>query len=305
MKNKKVENISIETADLFFNLWKNLDNKQFSNSIQLILDRFKINNFSKNNFKGKTVLDVGCGSGRYCVLASSLNAKKVIGIDSSKKNVNFNNQKFKNVPKLKFIFGDNTNLKIQNNFSDITISNGVIHHTSNMYKSLDELIRVTKKGGKILLMVYGSYGLRWNLIKRLRPICKILGKNSIIKALKKNDFPANKIKHFIDDLFVPIQYQLSLSNIKQILKSRAKVKVWNKTNTLDHEQNITTYINELFLIKKIFLKIENKVYKSIVLKMINNSLNEIKFIKNSNLSRFKKRYLIIGEGNHRLELVKK
>jgi len=74
---KSIKNdLSIKTGDLFHYLWKNLNNDQFKQSINLIRKRLKINKFSKLQFKNKIVLDVGCGSGRFCILASSLKAKK-------------------------------------------------------------------------------------------------------------------------------------------------------------------------------------------------------------------------------------
>ena len=249
---KSIKNtLSIKTGNLFYNLWKNLNNDQFEQSVNLIRERLKINRFSELQFKNKIVLDVGCGSGRFCVLASFLQAKKIYGIDSSKININHNKKKFKKFSNLNFFFGDNTNLKIKSNFSDITISQGVIHHTTDMFQSLNELIRVTKKGGKILLLVYGEHGMRWSLIKKLRPISNIVGKKEIIKIMKKNKFPANNIKHFIDDLFVPIQVQTGINHLTEYLKKKKlKVKIWNKNNTLDQEQNIEKYLEEFYKLKK-------------------------------------------------------
>ncbi len=296
---------SIKTGNLFHYLWKNLNNDQFKQSVDLIRKRLKINKFSELQFKNKIVLDVGCGSGRFCVLASSLQAKKVYGIDSSKINIDYNKKKFKKFTNIKFLFGDNTNLKIKRNFSDITISQGVIHHTTDMFKSLNELIRVTKKGGKILLLVYGEHGMRWSLIKKLRPISNIIGKKQLIKIMKKNNFPSNNIKHFIDDLFVPIQLQTGINHLTEYLKKKKlKVKIWNKNNVLDHEQNIEKYLEEFYKLKKIFNSLENKTLKVLSLKTINSYLDEINIIKKSKMNSKEKRFLIIGEGNHRIEITK-
>lgn len=303
---KSIKNtLSIKTGNLFHYLWKNLNNDQFKQSVDLIRKRLKINKFSELQFKNKIVLDVGCGSGRFCVLASSLQAKKVYGIDSSKINIDYNKKKFKKFTNIKFLFGDNTDLKIKRNFSDITISQGVIHHTTDMFKSLNELIRVTKKGGKILLLVYGEHGMRWSLIKKLRPISNIIGKKEIIKTMKKNNFPTNNIKHFIDDLFVPIQVQTGINHLTKYLKEKKlKVKIWNKNNTLDHEQNIEKYLEEFKKLKKIFNSLENKTLKVLSLKTINSYIDEINIIKKSKMNSKEKRFLIIGEGNHRIEITK-
>ena len=295
--------ISDATGDLFHDLWKKFNNKVFLDSINLIEKRIKINKFHNEQFKNKVVLDVGCGSGRWCVLAKQLGAKKVIGVDSSKKNVRYNNKKFKNI---KFVYGDNTNLKIENNFSDITISQGVIHHTIDVFKSLSELIRVTKKNGKILLLVYGEHGFRWSLIKRLRPICQLIGKKKLIKSMEKSKFTSNTIKNFVDDLFVPIQVQLDLNHLQEYLKTKKvkKIKIWSKNKTFDHEQDINSYLVEFNKLKKIFTNLENKFYRNLSLKIINNYISDLKLCLSSKITSRNKRFIVIGQGNHRLEITK-
>ena len=295
--------ISDSTGDLFHDLWKKFDNKVFLDSINLIKKRIKVNKFHNEQFKNKVVLDVGCGSGRWCVLAKQLGAKKVIGVDSSKKNVRYNNKKFKNI---KFVYGDNTNLKIENNFSDITISQGVIHHTIDVFKSLSELIRVTKKNGKILLLVYGEHGFRWSLIKRLRPICQLIGKKKLIKSMEKSKFTSNTIKNFVDDLFVPIQVQLDLNHLQEYLKTKKvkKIKIWSKNKTFDHEQDINSYLVEFNKLKKIFTNLENKFYRNLSLKIINSYISDLKLCLSSKITSRNKRFIVIGQGNHRLEITK-
>src|SRR6056300_1464249 len=103
--------------------------------------------------------------------------------------------------------------------------------------------------------------------------------------MKKNKFPANNIKHFIDDLFVPIQVQTGISHlIKYLKEKKLKVKIWNKNNNIDHEQN--------------------KTLKVLSLKTINSYIDEINIIKKSKMNSKEKRFLIIGEGNHRIEITK-
>ena len=100
---KSIKNtLGIKTGNLFHHLWKNLTNDQFKQSVDLIRKRLKINKFSELQFKNKIVLDVGCGSGRFCVLASFFQAKKIYGIDSSKININHNKKKFKKFSNLNF-----------------------------------------------------------------------------------------------------------------------------------------------------------------------------------------------------------
>ena len=90
-----MKKLGYKTGKLFGDLWKNLNKAQIEDSINLIRTRLKINNFSENKFKNKNVLDVGCGSGRYCILASGLKEKKVMGVDIYKQKINLKKKKYK------------------------------------------------------------------------------------------------------------------------------------------------------------------------------------------------------------------
>lgn len=60
------------------------------NPIRRFIDRrFRYDNYERyyltlkecENIKGKAVLDIGCGSGRYCIDLAKMGAEKVVGID--------------------------------------------------------------------------------------------------------------------------------------------------------------------------------------------------------------------------------
>jgi ubiquinone/menaquinone biosynthesis C-methylase UbiE len=54
---------------------------------------------------------------------------------------------------------DAENIPHLDNFFDLTYSWGVIHHSPNTLKCLQEIIRVTKPGGKIKIMIYNRRSL--------------------------------------------------------------------------------------------------------------------------------------------------
>ena len=123
--------------------------------------------------------------------------------------------------------------------------------------------------------------------------------------MKKSKLLSNNVKNFVDDLFVPIKVQTNLDHLIEYLKDRtSKIKIWNKFKTLDHEENFDTYIEEMHKIKNFSNFIENKFLRKLSLKIINAYISEVNLINNSNLSNKDKRYLVIGEGNHRLEIIK-
>jgi len=91
-----------ETGKLFHELWKKFTNKIFNQSLELIFKRYKVNRFDLKIIKNKVILDAGCGSGRHAVASAYLGAKKVVGIDISKEQVELNNKNFKNIKNIQF-----------------------------------------------------------------------------------------------------------------------------------------------------------------------------------------------------------
>lgn len=55
-----------------------------------------------------------------------------------------------------FVHGDAEAMPFEDCTFDVVYSNGVIHHTPNTKKTIDEIYRVLKPGGKIIIMVYAE-----------------------------------------------------------------------------------------------------------------------------------------------------
>jgi ubiquinone/menaquinone biosynthesis C-methylase UbiE len=296
-----------ETGELFHKLWKKFTTQIFDQSLNLIFNRYKANNFDMNIIKNKKVLDAGCGSGRHVVASAYLGAKKVIGIDISKKQIDLNKKNFKSIKNIDFKHSSTDRIKFANNYFDYVISSGVIHHTKDYEKSLDEVVRVCKKGGKIFLLIYGAGGFRWPIIKALRPMAKKIGIGEIKKSMKISGLPLNNIKHFTDDLFVPIQKITQKKEIIKMLKEKKvkEIKFWSSKKTFDHEFNFKSYLNEFKKLKKIFLNVEKDIpEKDLAMKIINIYIQKINTILKKKISIEKKRQIIIGEGNHRILITK-
>ncbi len=105
--------------------------------------------------EGDTVLDLGCGAGFDCFLASKKVGKtgKVIGVDMTEemiKKAKVNAEKL-GIKNTEFILGEIEKLPVQDNSIDIIISNCVINLTPDKVKVFKEAYRVLKEGGKIYL----------------------------------------------------------------------------------------------------------------------------------------------------------
>lgn len=99
------------------------------------------------NLKGKKILDVGCGSAQDAIYYFSKKAQ-VFGIDISKKEI----EMAKNMKCGEFTIGDMKNLPYQNNTFDIVASYYALQASDNVTKSIEEMIRVAKRGAMIVIL---------------------------------------------------------------------------------------------------------------------------------------------------------
>lgn len=105
--------------------------------------------------KGKKVLDVGCGIGRFSMLFGEKGAQ-VTGIDLSKEMVKTakNNVKLRNL-NCDFKNMNVINLEFHDNYFDLVNSVVVLMHIKKFHDfkaSLHEMIRVTKPNGQIVIL---------------------------------------------------------------------------------------------------------------------------------------------------------
>ena len=112
-------------------------------------------------FVGKICLDAGCGSNAnasYSMLKAGAERVHAFDLDESI---------FASVPgylqgfegRYELSVDNVFNLRYQDNFFDFTHCAGVLHSTGDVFGGLRELTRVTKEGGTLYVMLYGSGGL--------------------------------------------------------------------------------------------------------------------------------------------------
>ncbi len=123
------------------------------------------------------ILEVGCGTGEMSLLLSN-HGYEVTGSDISFKSLKIA-QKTSEKLHLKAQFKRLDILKTSNKeqLYNITIANGVLHHTKNPYLGFSNMVKLTKKEGIIVLVLYTKLGLI------LRKIIGKLIPYSLIKIL--------------------------------------------------------------------------------------------------------------------------
>tara|TARA_A100001011_G_C14263893_1_gene823780 strand:- start:965 stop:1813 length:849 start_codon:yes stop_codon:yes gene_type:complete len=140
---------------------------------QINLDEFNRNSFLRysnepeilkftnfNLLQGLNVLEVGYGLGSDAVLLAK-SSKNYFGTDLSEVSYEVTSRRLKlyDLKNTNLKVGSSTNLDYEDRFFDFVYSWGVIHHSGNIKKSLEEIYRVLKKGGRSKIMVYNKDSL--------------------------------------------------------------------------------------------------------------------------------------------------
>ena len=111
--------------------------------------------FSPEQLRGKTVLDVGCGMGRFAEVASRWGAN-VVGIDLSRA-AEVAAHNLADRDNVWFCRTDLRRLPFAHETFDYIYSIGVLHHTPDCKEAFKGLIPFLKPGGTIAIWVYSGY----------------------------------------------------------------------------------------------------------------------------------------------------
>lgn len=163
------------------------------------LDSFESNTLGRlfQNFKGKKVLDIGCGTGRSIGDLKKIGAE-VVAADISEEMLKRAKKKFSDI---ETVLADICDLPFENESFDAVIAMFLIVHLRNLDEAFSEVYRVIKPGGVFILS---------NINQRKAPVLKI-GKEEIlihsfyhmpknvIGALEKNWFKVEEEEYIYEE----------------------------------------------------------------------------------------------------------
>ena len=102
----------------------------------------------------KTVLDIGCGDGSITnELSKIYKFKKSIGVDVE----NWFDTYINKNTNIELIITDGKTINIKDNSVDVILCNHVLHHIENLDMMLDEIARIIKKDGILIIKEHNCY----------------------------------------------------------------------------------------------------------------------------------------------------
>ena len=111
------------------------------------------------SFKNKKTLEIGVGLGSDHMLLAQ-NGAILTGIDLTERAVGYTKMRFELLELTSDLsIADAENLPFENESFEMIYSWGVIHHSPNTPKVIDEIHRVLMKNGKCKIMIYHKYSL--------------------------------------------------------------------------------------------------------------------------------------------------
>ncbi len=211
--------------------------------------------------KSGKILDHGCASGAT-MIAWNKNGWKTKGIDPHEPSVNYGNKKL-NLD-ISTAFGEK--LPFEKNYFDVVLSLGSLEHSYNLNKSLDQISKVLKKNGKLIIRWRSNIIIGSPLEYYNHNHNRFFNKYTWKTILKKNNFCEIKFIKEKPEGYVSYEYIIAKKSDKKIKKFSTR--------------NITQVNKEINYHNKVEKKYDElaKQYKNNFLYRLSSKKNE-RFIK--------------------------
>lgn len=123
-----------------------------------------------DDWRGKRVLDAGCGMGRNSYWPMRWGAESVVAFDFDERSVARAKETLKEFPTAQVFFKSIFEIDWCSEF-DIAFSIGVIHHLEDPKLAVRNMTEALKRDGKLVVWVYSYEGNEW-IVKFVDPVRK-------------------------------------------------------------------------------------------------------------------------------------
>jgi SAM-dependent methyltransferase len=140
---------------------------------------------------GKVVLDFGCGyGGRTVAYAERYGAQEVLGVEVFSNMVERCRQFALrlNSHQCRFLLSSQESIPLPDNSIDVVVSYDVFEHVEDPHQSTNEIYRVLKPGGKMLVVFtpfYGAFSHHLNFATRLPGLHWIFRPHTLVAAVNR------------------------------------------------------------------------------------------------------------------------
>jgi ubiquinone/menaquinone biosynthesis C-methylase UbiE len=218
-ENAREKAVEKETSDLYSDLWLGYDARVLTQESRQLLERRLPAAVIDAEIVGRTVLDLGCGSGRYAVALAALGAAAVTAVDFQAKSYRRAEEfcRKQGLP-VQFAEADVLRLPFADRKFDFVFSNGVLHHTRSWQQAFDEYVRVMRRSG--FLFLYATGGFFWTTRRALRPLFEQIPRSYTAEILQLIGMPPNRMI-FLDTWYVPIEEHIPRADLEAAFRRRS------------------------------------------------------------------------------------
>ena len=128
--------------------------------------------FQPDDWRGKSVLDVGCGTGRNSFWPMKYGAASATAIDVDVQSLDVARRNLSQFAGASVLQRSAYDVGFENHF-DVAFSIGVIHHLEHPQTAIAQMVRAVKDQGDVLIWVYGLENNEW-IVRYADPIRKTL-----------------------------------------------------------------------------------------------------------------------------------
>ena len=189
-----------------------------------------------DELKGKLVLDVGCGAGRFAEVALSLGARLIAldystAVDACYANLGSN-------PNLSVVQGDVYQLPFPLEHFDFVYCLGVLQHTPDVGRAFAELPRFVKRGGTLAVDVYPRLvtNVFWSKYW-LRPLTKRMPQPVLFKWVQRAApalLPLSDALSKVPGFRRRLRYLVPVANYRGVIPlSDQQLREWAVLDTFD------------------------------------------------------------------------
>ncbi len=167
-----------------------------------------------NTEQGGNLLDVGCGYG-FLFQRLKLRGAKYDGLYGTEISPSLAKSTKLNVPESEVLVSRAEDLPFTDNVFDNVVCSEVIEHVSDPYAVIQELSRVTKIGGKVILTTPNYFALRFGIDRVLQKL-GFIKIDDDTRTVRDNPIPEKDLKRYVSKSNLKLFKLESLSPVPEV-----------------------------------------------------------------------------------------